>query len=439
MLQGILIMVVFFALAGLMIARKIPTLVAMILLAIITCIIAGVPIIGQNEEGAQIGWLHTIVETGAARMSTALIAVIFGSWMGHMMNRTGVTETIIKKSAEFGGDRPLVVALVMIAANALLSTTGAGLGSVIMVGSIILPILISVGIPGPTAAGLYLISLNVGMTFNVANWQTFSSIFSLEIPVIQQFMTYMMVASLAAAIVFVTVQYLKNGRKFAFSAPAKSDKPAPVETDTRPLKGVVGVLAVLAPLIPIVLVVVFKIPVIPSFLTGIIWLVVVTAKSFAKAMNLLIQTAYEGIAAIASAITLLIALGILYVAVTNPMVKQILDPFILAIIPTSRLVYIIFFILVAPLCLYRGPMNLFGFGTGIAALIISLGTLNPMAVMGAFLSAERVQGVGDPTNTHNVWVANFVETDVTKMSQTLWPYLWGIAAVGVILSAIIYF
>ncbi len=33
--------------------------------------------------------------------------------MGQLMNKTGVTETIIKKSAELGGDKPLVITLII--------------------------------------------------------------------------------------------------------------------------------------------------------------------------------------------------------------------------------------------------------------------------------------------------------------------------------------
>ncbi len=91
-------------------------------------------------------------------MSAAIMAVIFGAWLGQLMNRTGVTETIIKKSAELGGDRPMIVTLVMVVAVAILFTTLAGLGSIIMVGSIVLPILISVGVPAMSAACIFLMA-----------------------------------------------------------------------------------------------------------------------------------------------------------------------------------------------------------------------------------------------------------------------------------------
>lgn len=112
-------------------------------------------------------------------------------------------------------------------------------------------------------------------------------------------------------------------------------------------------------------------------------------------------------------------IGILFLAVTNASVKEVLNPLLLAIVPTSRVPYIIFFAILAPLALYRGPMNMFGLGSGIAALIIGLGTLNPLAVMAAFLAAERIQCGGDPTNTQNVWTANFCEVDVNTCTKKM--------------------
>jgi hypothetical protein len=440
MIQGIVIIVAFFILAVLMIRRTIPTFVALLLMAIVTCVVSGVPLMGKDADGREIGWLQTIIEAGSIRMAAAIVASVFGCWLGQLMNRTGVTETIIKKSAELGGDRPLVVSVILMAANAILFTTLSGLGSVIMVGSIFLPILISVGVPAVTASCLFLMSFNIGLTFNMTNWQTFRSIFGLELAQIQQFMTYMLVTTLALTIVFLLVEYFRNGRKFAFAAPV--DGPSrdgnPGE-DTRPIKGVSGFLAMLSPVIPILLVVFLKVPINPAFIVGIIWILIFTAKSFGKAMNMLIKAAYDGTASIAPAMLLFIGIGILFLAVTNPIVKEILNPFMLAIVPSSRIAFIVFFAILAPLSLYRGPLNLFGLGSGIAALIMGLGTLNPLAVMGAFLSSERIQGAGDPTNTHNVWTANFTGIEVNTITKKTLPYLWAIAIVGVIITSVVYF
>ena len=280
---------------------------------------------------------------------------------------------------------------------------------------------------------IFLMAFTTGLTFNIANWKSFSSIFGLEIEQIKSFEIYLLIATLIATLVLVFVEFKKNGVKFAFSAPV-SDVP-----ETRQLKGVAGTLAMLTPLVPILLVALLKVPVVPAFVAGIIWVLVFTSKSFSKAMNLLVKTCYDGITDAGPAVILMIGIGILYLAVTHSMVKEVLNPFLLAVIPSNRIAYIIFFSLLAPLSLYRGPMNLFGLGSGIAALVIGLGTLSPLAVMGAFLAAERIQGCGDPTNTQNVWTANFAEVDVNTITKKLLPYLWVIAVFGVVLSAFLYF
>jgi len=433
MLQGSLIIIVFLIIAALMMTKKIPTLIAIPLMGIIICVIAGVPAVGSNAEGVAIGWLQTVVEAGTVRMGSAIMAVIFGAWLGQLMNKTGATETIIKKSAELGGDRPLVVTLVLVVACAVLFTTLSGLGSIIMVGSIVLPILISVGVPAMSAACIFLMAFTTGLTFNIANWTTYSSLFNLPIENIKNFEVYLLIATALATLIFVLLEFRRNGTKFSFSAPV-NDK-----AETRQLSGVTGALAMLTPLIPIVLVAFLKVPVVPSFLAGIVWILLFTSKSFSKAMNLLVKTCYDGITDGAPAIILMIGIGILYLAVTHSMVKEVLNPFLLAVVPANRIWFIVFFSILAPLSLYRGPMNMFGLGSGIAALIIGLGTLSPLAVMGAFLAAERIQGCGDPTNTQNVWTANFAEVDVNSITKKLLPYLWLIAIVGVILSGILYF
>ncbi|MCI6746641.1 MULTISPECIES: C4-dicarboxylate ABC transporter [Erysipelotrichaceae] len=436
MAQGILIIIAFVIIAALMITKKMPTLLALPLLAVIICIIAGVPAVGKDADGNAIGWLQTVLEAGTVRMGAAIMAVIFGAWLAQLMNKTGVTENIIKRSAELGGDKPFVVTIIMVAVVAILFTTLSGLGAIIMTGSIVLPILISIGVPAMSAAAIYMMAFTTGLTINIAQWQNYANIFSLDISEIQSFETTMMILTAIATLVLIIVEFKRNGIKFAFSAPAEDKKPAAGE---KSLTGARGFLAMITPLIPIILVAFFKIPVCPSFMVGILWILIFTSKSWDKAMNLLVKSGYDGVTDAGPAVLLMIGIGILFLAVTNANVKTVLDPFLLKVTPTSRAGFIIFFSLLAPLALYRGPMNLFGLGSGIAALIIGLGTLQPQAVMGAFLSAERIQACGDPTNTQNVWTANFCEVDVNALTKKLLPYLWVVAVIGVIISGVRFF
>jgi hypothetical protein len=116
-----------------------------------------------------------------------------------------------------------------------------------------------------------------------------------------------------------------------------------------------------------------------------------------------------------------------------------LQPVLVGVFPQTAIAFILFFTLLAPLCLYRGPMNLFGMGTGIAALVIGAGAMNPMIVMGGFLSVARIQAPAEPSNSHNMWTANFCGSDVNSLLKSMLPYQWIVCMIGTIITAILYF
>ena len=120
---------------------------------------------------------------------------------------------------------------------------------------------------------------------------------------------------------------------------------------------------------------------------------------------------------------------------THSMVKEVLNPFLLAVIPSNRIAYIIFLQPVGSALSVPRPDEPVRPRLRHCGTCHRLGRCPPLAVMGAFTAAERIQGCGDPTNTQNVWTANFAEVDVNTITKKLLPYLWVIAVFGVVLSA----
>lgn len=98
MLQGTLIIIAFVIIAALMMTKKIPTLLALPLMAVVICIIAGVPAVGVDADGKAIGWLQTVFEAGTVRMGSAIMAVVFGAWLGQIMNKTASPRTSSKRA-----------------------------------------------------------------------------------------------------------------------------------------------------------------------------------------------------------------------------------------------------------------------------------------------------------------------------------------------------
>ena len=158
-IQIIGILGLFILMVALMMARKLPTILALPIMAAGIALIAGIPFMGGEFNIVQ-----NILESGAMRMSTAIAGLFFGGFFGKVLSRVGVTNTIIRKAAELAGDKPLPIAYAFLAVTSIIFAASNGLGMVILVGTIIIPIMISAGV-SPLAAGTVLLLGNgIGIT-----------------------------------------------------------------------------------------------------------------------------------------------------------------------------------------------------------------------------------------------------------------------------------
>jgi hypothetical protein len=85
----------------------------------------------------------------------------------------------------------------------------------------------------------------------------------------------------------------------------------------------------------------------------------------------------------------------------------------------------------SPLALYRGPLNPYGVGIGVYSVLATLHVLPPVALVAAVMAVVQVQNVCDPTNTQNVWVANFTGVGVERITRLALPYQVGVATLAV--------
>ncbi len=113
-LAGLAVVAVFLVLAGLMIARKLPALLAVPLMAIAMAAIAGV-----HDLGA-------VIAGGAVKLAPVYATLFFGALLSRVVLTTGIAETLVTYAAEFGGDRPLVLALALCVVVAVLVYHGHG-------------------------------------------------------------------------------------------------------------------------------------------------------------------------------------------------------------------------------------------------------------------------------------------------------------------------
>lgn len=433
MLVTLLIVGIFIIFAVLMYLKKISAMFALPLMAFLIALVAGVPFADVVvDEVTQPGIINLLFAAGPVRLASAIMIVIFGSILSQLLNNTGVAESMVRKVSELAGDRPFIIAIAFYAIGTLLFTTLGGLGSVIMVGSIILPIMISVGIKPLISASILLFALSTGGIFNFMNWGLYESTFGLTIEEITSFAWVLGAIFIVVSLVFIYIEVKRDGSLSSRKKTAWSQA-APAENTEDENK--VNILAMLTPIIPLVLVLVFKFDIIGSFVVAIIYLVLTTMNK--KSMSQLSQAVIEGISNSAGAIFLMIGIGMLLVVVMDPRVTAHIGEPMANILPSTKVGYIVFFSILAPLALYRGPLNVWGLGLGIGALMILSGKLSGMALMAALMSTGQLQGISDPTNTHNIWAASTTGVDINDILRKTLPYVWVGAIVGLILATFI--
>lgn len=425
-----LIVIIFLALCVLMYTKKLSALLALPIMAFAIALVSGVPFLNAGEEP---GILTLLFVDGPVRLASAMMMLIFGAILAQYVKQTGIAQAVVRKVSELAGDRPLVLGISFLLVLSLLFTTLGGLGSVIMIGSIVLPIMTSVGISSLAAGCILLIALSTGGIFNLANWGLYTDALGLTVEQIRGFAWPLGGIFIAFGILFVVVETKLGGKLFPKKKIAWPAPEAAEELTTRK----VNLLAMLTPIVPLIMVLGLKVDIITGFVTAILYCMLTTISK--DSIKELTKSITQGISDSAGAIFLMIGIGMLLKVVMDPRVTAHIGPQLAGILPTTGIVYILFFSVLAPLALYRGPLNVWGLGLGIGAIMMSTGRMSGLALMAALMAVGQLQGICDPTNTHNVWTAAATGTDVNDILRKTLPYVWVAAIVGLAIAGFLYF
>lgn len=407
-MTALLILLVFAVFAVLMYRRWVPALVAVPTMAILMALVAGVP-------GSKMG---AIVTGGAVQLAPVYVAVIFGALLGRVTIETGIARRIVDLAAEYGGENPLPLSLGFCAIVAVLFTSISGLGGIIMVGSIVLPIMMTAGVPRTIAATLFLMGFALGYIFNITNWTFYTTYFGV---VPQELIRYAIVLAIVDAIALVLYATISFRRERAYATWAVPAQPDPTR---RP-----PAIALLTPLLPLVFYYVLRMDAAPAFLASALFGVLVTQP--AQAVQRLVAAAIRGLEDVAPAIILFMGIGMLLVATREPQFATALQP-LAGTWLRSPIAYVLIFGVASPLVLYRGPLNPFGVGIAIFTALLAAHVLPPVVLVAAIMAVVQVQNVCDPTNTANVWIANFTGVPIDTITKRTLGYQTAVAVAGTV-------
>ncbi len=385
--------------------RVMPALVAVPAMALAMSAAAGVPA----------PLLPGLVTTGAVALAPVYVAVIFGALLGRVTIETGIARRIVNLVAEFGGERPFALALGLGVIVAVLFTSISGLGGIIMVGSIVLPIMMTAGVPRKIAANLFLMSFALGYIFNITNWTFYTTFFGVTQEHLMRYAVLLACIDGMAILVYAGAAFYRHRNYATWAVSAQ-----PVDDGVH-----VPAIALLTPVLPLILYYALKIEAAPAFLIAALFAVLVTRPRLA--IERLVAAAIRGVEDVAPAIVLFVGIGMLLVATKQPQFGEALRPLVAGDWLRNPLAFVALFGVCSPLVLYRGPLNPFGVGIAVFTVLLNEHVLPAIVLVAAVMAVVQVQNVCDPTNTANVWIANFTGVPIQSITRRLLPYQMAVA------------
>ncbi|WP_077612268.1 citrate transporter [Clostridium sp. Marseille-P2415] len=335
--------------------------------------LAANPLLQFGEDNTLISILNKIYQSAPEGWGTTLVNVCWGAWFGRVLMETGVASTLIRKTVELGGDKPLVTVTLLNIVTALIFTAMMGAGPVIAIGVIVLPILMSLGIPKAIALFDFMGSVAAGIYLNPVIFTQLRAFFLTpeQMPefTLGWYALHWGYAALLIMLVMTTfltaIQLKRMKTVHAWAAQTRKitseQKNAPFYT-------------LILPVVPVVLKIWLDFSVIGGFVIAGFLALFLCGKlkgSFKENCQLVNKLYYEGVVDTAPLVGFLLTLPMFnsVASYASPYFKVILG----GIMPKSEIVVCVVFAVLLCMGLFRGPMTLVGCGAA------TLGVLSNVA------------------------------------------------------------
>ncbi len=384
--------------------------------------------------GGKITWQIAqtqVFQGGPESWGATAVVVIFGSWFGKVLVETGIASTIIRKTVELGGDKPVVTTVLLSIVTGLIFTSTFGAGAVVAIGVIVLPILLSLGVPKPLAVSSYLMSVGSGMYVNLVLFKQMQGIFQ-GFKYDNNYLKFGFAAmgvQLLVVIIMIAIRLRKSSVNHAWAAQSSSSNSSQH----------VPAIALITPIIPVVLAIVFKWQPIPAFIVAVFYALFVCGrlKSFKETEKIVTKTFYDGVVDVAS------LLGFLFIL---PMFNKVagLDAVFFqsilgGVMPTSTLFLCILFAVVAPLGLFRGPLTVFGAGSATLGILNAIGGFTPALLFPLIYIPTITMNISAcPTQSWNLWALNYSKVNVKEFLKSGVFWAWLICIINTVIAYIMF-
>ncbi|MGY3742639.1 gluconate:proton symporter [Leuconostoc inhae] len=369
--------------------------------------------------------IQDVIAKPALNYGPTIIYIVFGSWFGRVLVDSGIAGSISAQTEKVGRKAPILAAILVVLVTALIFSSAYGVGSVIAIGVILIPILLSIGVPKKVAIPAFTMAIGAPMYINVVLFNQIKAFFP-SVNFSGNYLVFGLTAmsvQLIGVIIFILVhsKSIKNGK---IETIATNDQVA--FKRTHPVTFIV-------PIIPVALNMFFHWDAIPALLLATIIALLLTGqmKSYTGLVAFINKTVSQAINDISGLIIFLMALVMFAGAATVnvPHFKGIIE----VILPHSPLVLAIAVGILAPLALFRGPLHVWGAGAATAAVLAATGTFPPIFLLPLLYTASIMAVSIDLTQSWNTWALTYSKLETKEYLKMGIPVMWAVSIVNELL------
>lgn len=415
----------------------------MVGLAIMATIWMGLALIGNffspnaaMEGQSVIDVLTHVYATGPAEYAKSiLVNVFFGAFFGRVLVDSGIAATLIRKVVELGGDKPRITMSLLCLVTSIIFMSMTGIGPVISIAVIVLPILMSLGIAAPVALFAFMGSIMAGIFANIVNFKQYQTIYAgfnsaAENYTYNDYFQIGMIGMIVSLVIVLLVANISMNTKKRYAMAAE----LPREGGEAPM------ISWLAVVIPVLGVVLLEIPIILGFMLAGIWALLFTGKlrgGYKEICRQFAKLFTDGATDVAPMVGFLMTLAMFnnsavyassyFSAILGDFITQ--TPFVLALA----------FALLTPLGFFRGPLSLVGSGSAILAVVLAVNPTMPVAFLFPLFATTTIAPQHlDITQSWIAWGLGYTKVSSREFMKKSIPTGWAIGVIVCILTLILY-
>lgn len=374
--------------------------------------------------------VNQLISAPALKYGSTIMVIIFGSWFGRVLVDTGIASDISRQAVKVSYRHPVLAAILVCLITAFIFTSAYGVGAVIAIAVILLPILTSLGLKKNVAVTAFVMAIGAPMYVNIVIVKQIQLFFP-KVVYGPKYLAYAF-AAMGIQLIVVILFILLHAKNIH-----KNDHPAENKQSDAPK---INKLTYILPILPVLMNILFKWEPVPGLMLAIILALLLTGKlnhGYKKMLAFVNDTIQKSISDIATLIIMLLFLA-MFSAVAVKVTANFND-ILTAIVPTNPWVLAIAFGILSPLALFRGPLMVWGAGSATAAVLAATGFFNQYFAFAMIIVPSVSMAVSTCiTQSWNLWVVQDQKLPVKTFLKTGVPFGWITCILNCLLAAIMF-